>query len=112
MSVGTQIPFAWPGLQSGLVFLLVAFPVAAQDVTRAPGDATRSAMTPVTGAVPGAAKSALAKDAVRPVKAIHPEAMPTPATPQKAAKGHREDPPSERLPASQLGMGCAEDKDQ
>jgi hypothetical protein len=108
MSVGKQIPSAWSLLLSGLVFLLVAFLAAAQDVTRAPGDTARSAMAPV----PASAKSALAKDAVRPVKATHPEATPMPAIPKQAAKSHREDPPSERLPASQLGMGCAEDKNQ
>ncbi len=110
MSVGKQISSAWSLLLSGLVFLLVAFPAAAQDVTRAPGDTARSAMTPV----PGSAKSTLTKDAVRPVKASQPGATQKnmSAKPKPAAASGRDDPAFDRLPASDSGLGCAEVKDQ
>ena len=101
MTVRKQMPGEWRLLLS----LLLAFPAAAQDVARAPGDAARSELTPVPASTPG-------KEVTRPGMTTPPEATPRPATLKRAAKSDRDDAPSDRLPASQLGMGCAEEKNQ
>lgn len=101
MTAGKQMSGEW----CLLLTLLLAFPAAAQDVARAPGHATISEITPVPASTPD-------KEAARPGMTTPPEATPRPATLKRAAKSGRDDAPSDRLPASQLGMGCAEEKNQ
>jgi hypothetical protein len=78
-----------------LLALLLAFPAAAKDVA------------PDVAPIPASAPS---KEATRQGKISQPQATPTPTDRKQTTKSGRENPPASSLPASELGMGCAEEK--
>lgn len=85
--------------------LMLALPVAATEVAKVPGDAARTAINPVPPSVAG-------KEAPLQEKVTHPQVKPRLTAPKQAAKSSSNKPLPDWLPASQSGLGCAEEKDK